>query len=333
MMLDFSMTKTNFLTLISRMKKIQTSFFDIHGVNDIWSNSKIYEIVIANSLNHNLIPGHSGSRDASDQDNNAYEYKHYKELSSNHSWTFNDYSDNTINNLIDSNYTLIFAHVDDKTFPPRFDWYYEISGSEIGDYLKVETKKLSNNRKMINVSPNQIESKLGYQKQQAKKINNGKYEDYLKEIFDITFQLEQLTGVKNSLTSNKFWEIFVGNHLEHQVNSEQGGRRGSHDAYNDKGESFEYKVSKNYSWNFQDVSEQVLEKYYDDKAIILAIVDKENFKIKHLYSATPENTVPVIKKKLEDKIHRYSTQKKTIRRLQISLSKGDLQKISAEKIY
>ena len=127
---------------------------------------------------------------------------------------------------------------------------------------------------MINVSPKQICNYLGYEKKYINNKTNQKYKNYLNEIFNITKELEFLTGVKNSLTSNKFWEIFIANHLGHKVNSEQGGRRGPHDAYNDRGESFEYKVSKNHSWNFQDISEDVLNKYYDDKAIILAVVDK-----------------------------------------------------------
>ena len=52
--------------LIERMKSLQTTFYEEQGVNDLWSNSKVYEIIIANGLSHNLIPGHSGSRDAID---------------------------------------------------------------------------------------------------------------------------------------------------------------------------------------------------------------------------------------------------------------------------
>ena len=43
-----------------------------------------------------------------------YEYKHYKELSSNHSWTFNDFSDTTINKLNSELISVIFAHIDDS---------------------------------------------------------------------------------------------------------------------------------------------------------------------------------------------------------------------------
>ena len=82
------------------MKSLQKIFYKEQGVNDLWSNSKVYEIIIANGLSHNLIPGHSGSRDAIDNNNIKYEYKHFKKLSSNHSWTFNDYSENTIKGLM-----------------------------------------------------------------------------------------------------------------------------------------------------------------------------------------------------------------------------------------
>tara|TARA_X000000950_G_scaffold285153_1_gene390241 strand:+ start:917 stop:1264 length:348 start_codon:yes stop_codon:yes gene_type:complete len=110
------MSRSLFNDLILRMRKIQEIFFQEQGVNDIWSNSKVYEILIANSLNHELIPGHSGTRDAKNLNNVEYEYKHYKELSSNHSWTFNDFTDNTINKLIKDEYSIIFAHINDKFF-------------------------------------------------------------------------------------------------------------------------------------------------------------------------------------------------------------------------
>jgi len=75
--------------LFNELKKIQSFFVEKYGVDDIYSNSKIFEILIANELNHILIPGHSGSKDAKDEDGNEYEYKHFKETSGNHSWTFN----------------------------------------------------------------------------------------------------------------------------------------------------------------------------------------------------------------------------------------------------
>ena len=75
MCLIFCMSIISFNNLILRMKKIQGIFLHEQGVNDIWSNSKVYEILVANSLNHDLIPGHSGSRDAKDSNNTEYEGK------------------------------------------------------------------------------------------------------------------------------------------------------------------------------------------------------------------------------------------------------------------
>ena len=67
--------------LLAEMRSIQREFEEHHEVNDIWSNSKIYEVLIANSLNHTMIPGHSGSLDARDESGREYEYKHFKETS------------------------------------------------------------------------------------------------------------------------------------------------------------------------------------------------------------------------------------------------------------
>src|SRR3989344_8090830 len=113
--------------LFYELKKIQDFFLKTYGVDDIYSNSKIFEIFIANELNHILIPGHSGSKDAKDKEGNKFEYKHFKETSSNHSWTFNDYSDSTIKNLKKVR-GVIFAHINDTSFPPRLDWYIQVNG-------------------------------------------------------------------------------------------------------------------------------------------------------------------------------------------------------------
>ena len=100
--------------LIEELKKIQKDFLIKYNVNDIFSNSKFYEIIIANQLNHNPIPGHSGSRDGIDGSGIEYEYKHFKKTSTNHSWTFNDYTDSTIENL--KNYFVIFSHINDSDY-------------------------------------------------------------------------------------------------------------------------------------------------------------------------------------------------------------------------
>jgi hypothetical protein len=58
--------KKEFYSLINKFKHIQNYFLKEFQVDDIFSNSKIFEIVIANELEHILIPGHSGSKDAQD---------------------------------------------------------------------------------------------------------------------------------------------------------------------------------------------------------------------------------------------------------------------------
>lgn len=318
---------------VNELKAIQDRIFEDYGVNDVLSNSKIYEVATANPLGHILIPGHSGSRDAKDEDGNEFEYKHFKESSSNHSWTFNDFSDTNIAKLRDAK-SVIFAHINDidYPYPGKFDWYYEVPGHMMSDYLLKHTQAIKNSRKMINVSPKQIETRLGLSKIFVAS-NSGIYDRYLDDIYLATSQLEELTGVKNLLTSNKFWELIVSLELDHTVNPEQGGREGAHDAYDSEGNPYEYKVSKSTSWNFQDISENVLNKYYNDKAIILAVVDKQEIEVKEIHSADPKYVVPLLRKKLQDKIDRYVAKGTSIRRLQVSLSKSDLDLIKAERLY
>ena len=164
------MSNINLDNLINDLKQIQSGFFSKFGVTDIITNSKIFEILIADSLGHILIPGHSGSRDARDNAGNEFEYKHFKEGSSNHSWTFNDFSDTTIEKLTNTK-AVIFAHIQDEDVEfSKFDWYYEVPGRVISDYLKEATKKIKNNRKMINVSPKQIEKYMGLTKKTSNTI-------------------------------------------------------------------------------------------------------------------------------------------------------------------
>lgn len=318
---------------INELKAIQDKIYEDYGVNDVLSNSKIYEVATANPLGHILIPGHSGSRDAKDEYDNEFEYKHFKESSSNHSWTFNDFSDTNIAKLRGTK-SVIFAHINDVDYPypGKFDWYYEVPGDMMSEYLLHYTQSIKNSRKMINVSPKQIETRLNLNKILVPS-NSGIYDKYLDDIYLATRKLEELTGVKNLLTSNKFWELIVSLELDHTVNPEQGGREGAHDAYDAEGNAYEYKVSKTSSWNFQDISENVLNKYYNDKAIILAIVDKQEIEVREIYSADPKYVVPLLRKKLQDKIDRYLAKGTSIRRLQVSLSKSDLDLIKAEKLF
>ncbi|WP_300344818.1 hypothetical protein [Fusobacterium sp.] len=316
---------------IAQMKNLQKIFYSKFGVDDIWSNSKIYEIIVANSLNHELIPGHSGSKDAFFYVNKKRiecEYKHYKESSSNHTWTFNDFSDATISSLR-NNVNVYFAHIDDSEEIPLFDWYYEVPGEKVADFLEEKTPIITNARKMINISKNDIENKMNIYKSY---VNNsqGKYQKYLFEIFSIITYLENITNTKNLLTSNKFWELLVALKLNHKINSEQGGREGAHDAYDEHGNTYEYKVSKTYSWNFQDISENVLNKYYSDEEIILAVVDKKNMEVLSIYSANPKNVVPRLKEKLDERLQRNGG---ALRRLQVALSKTDLTRIGAVQVY
>ncbi len=323
--------------IIQELVRIQIEFLHNYGVNDIFSNSKFYEIVIANQLNHKPIPGHSGSRDAEDQNGTQYEYKHFKETSSNHSWTFNDYSDNLMNHM--KEYKFIFAHINDKDYkyPGIMDWYYEVDGYIIGKYLKKATLSIKNARKMINVSANQLEQ-LGCKKSYADinkaKNYSGIFEKQLVNISTISEKLEKLTKVDKILTSNKLYELLVALKLNHYVNPEQGGREGAHDAIDRDMNTYEYKVYKTRTWNFQDISEAVLNKYYLDKKIILAVVDKTNLIVKEIYSVDPNDAVPKLKGKLQNKIDNLNKKGKILRRRQISLSFADIKAMpSFEIIY
>ena len=103
-------------------------------------------------------------------------------------------------------------------------------------------------------------------------------------------------------------------------------------AFDSKGREYEYKVSKNHSWNFQDISENVLNKYLIDEAIILAVVNKENLIVTNLYKAKPVKVVKRLREKLKEKELRFKEEGKIIKRLQVSLSKGDLTKIDAQEL-
>ncbi|MFA6253060.1 MAG: hypothetical protein WCV69_02220 [Patescibacteria group bacterium] len=323
--------KEKILELVEQLRVIQELFAQKFGVHDILSNSKIFEVLIANSLNHVLIPGHSGSRDAKNE-KGEYEYKHYKESSSNHTWTFNDYTDYTISKLRTIE-AVIFAHIKDgdgETLP-EFDWYYYAPGKVVADYLAKKTMPIKNTRKMINVGPRQVEEYMGIQKTMVDLsiCSAGPYNEWIVKIYNIAKQIENISGTKGVLTSNKFWEVLTSLILGHTVLSEQAG----HDATDSDGLFYEYKVAKSYSWNFQDISEAVLKKYLNDNKIILAVVNKDEFRVTDIYEALPGNTIKILKKKLTEKKKRFTKNGKKVRRLQVSLSKGDLAKIKAIKIY
>jgi hypothetical protein len=316
--------------IIDELKSIQNEFSTKYGVNDIYSNSKIYEIIIADLLGHELIPGHAGSRDAK-LGNQEYEYKHFKESSSNHSWTFNDYSESTISKMNDQSLDLVFAHVNDKEFPPQVDWFYQVNGPTMSSYMSNYTKQIKNSRKMINVSANQIETRMGILRKSFQE-SQGRYAHELKRIFSTIRKLEIMTKVDNILTSNKFWEVVVANELGHQVNSEQGGRAGAHDASDGHGNWFEYKVVVTNTWNFQDISETVLEKYYETKSVICASVNKQELTVTEILSISPQALVPELRRQLKIKAERAAANRKEVRRVAVSLGRTALIKLGAVKI-
>lgn len=314
--------------LITKLQVIQEQFFVKFGVNDVISNSKIYEVLIANALDHDLIPGHSGSRDAKDSEG-EYEYKHYKESSSNHTWTFNDYSNSTIRKLFTIK-AVIFAHIQDKDLTiPNFDWYYEVPGKVIGQFLKDKTPIIKNNRKMLNVSSKQVENFMGIRKSTALIDSKGKYTGWLKKIFDLARKFENATGTKGVLTSNKIWEVLVAAEFDHTVLSEQS----AHDAVDKEGNYYEYKVSKTLNWNFQDISNAVLKKYLRDKAILMAKINKQNMTIEKVYYMDSPKAVRMLRRLLKLKKAGYKLIGKELRRLQVSVGPRIIKLSGAKLIY
>jgi hypothetical protein len=327
------MQNSNLEIMFNQMREIQQRFLVSHGVNDIWSNSKIYEVLQANTLSHFMIPGHSGSLDARDEFGREYEYKHFKETSSNHSWTFNDYSETTIEKLERSVHEVIFAHMNDSVYPPVMDWAYHASGSEVAGYLSKYTVGMKNSRRMINLSANQLETRMGLTAIEYRgELGSGTYGSELELIFNLIKQLEHLVGVSNVLTSNKFWEVLVSLPLGHTVNSEQGGRAGAHDAFDASGQDYEYKVSSQRSWSFQDISPTVLKKYLNCEEIVLAIVDKTGITVKEVWMAKPHAVVARLQEKLRIKELSYAARKKEVRRIQAGFSAGDLAAVGARRV-
>lgn len=320
--------------LLVELQHVQDRFATEFGVTDIFSNSKIFEILIADHLGLTLIPGHSGSRDAKDSAGNEIEIKHFKETSSNHSWTFNDFSDNTIEKLRTRVASVVFAHVDDLAEIPVVDWYYQVPGKDVSQYLKSATKAIANMRKMINISARQIETKM-HHAQLSKRSRVNPYSRLLGEVFRVIRELEAISGVSNLLTSSKLWELVVAIELDHKVNSEQGGRAGAYDAEDRSGGSYEYKVIKlgQSAWNFQDISDAVLKKYRDREGIVLAVVDKSRLKTKTIYFVDPDRLVPHLKNKLEARRQRLQANGEELRRNQVSLSASELRSLGAKSVF
>lgn len=315
--------------LIQQLKEIQADFNRNFGVKDIITNSKIFEVLIADSLNHYLIPGFAGHRDAKDDTGGEYEYKHYKETSSNHTWTFNDFSD-AIFTKLEKIEAVIFAHIQDKNVRfPWFDWYYRVPGRVIAVHLRSVTPRIANNRKMVNISPVQIEKNTGINKTRVTSMVDGRYSHWIKKIINTAIKIEKETNTKGILTSNKFWELLVALKLNHTLLSDQS----RDDAKDVNGNFYEYKVAKGSTWSFEDISPVVLKRYRKEKSIILATVDKNKLLVKKIYSVNPRHLVSLLRRKLIQKRRRYQEKGKEVRRLQISLSLKDIETIGAETIF
>ena len=136
-------------------------YFFSNGIDDIYTNSKIYEVLIAEQFGHQIINGHANTPDARDEDGEFYEYKHYKVSSSNHTWTFNDFTDRTIEKL---HYVkeVYFTIVNDEYTIPHIEKIYVVPGEEVARYMEEKTQHIFNLRRMINISPMQIVSNMSY---------------------------------------------------------------------------------------------------------------------------------------------------------------------------
>lgn len=95
-------------------------------------------------------------------------------------------------------------------------------------------------------------------------------------VFTVANRIELITGIRGILTSNKLWELLVSGKLGHRINPEQR----KHDANDEQGRTYGYKVTKKYSWKFQDISENVLESYIQDEKMILAVLIKRSSLLK-----------------------------------------------------
>ncbi|MGC8622066.1 MAG: hypothetical protein ACP5U0_09145 [Caldisphaera sp.] len=314
--------------LFAELRVIQDEFNKTFGVSDIYTNSRVFEILIANYFDHVLIPAVAGGRDAKDKYGNEYEYKHYKESSTNHTWTFNDFSDSTIRNL-KSTKAVIFAHINDNLMPPVFDWYYYIEGQIISEFLAIRTKAIQNKRKMINVSPHQLERFLSVPKSLVKSIAKGKYDKFIIRIFEVITELKKELGVSDLdiLTSNKLWEVLIAINLGHTVLT----NKSEFDAIDADGNKYEYKVSKAHSWAFEDITPEVLSKFTRIKSVFLATINKQNMEITELWEADPIRIKELLEAKLNKK--RISHENKGgLRRLQVSIGIKDLKAIGARQL-
>ncbi len=310
---------------INKLKEL-SDFFCKNDIEDIYTNSKIYEVLIAYQLGHKIINGHAHTLDAIDQDGNTCEYKHYKKSSSNHTWTFNDYTDETIQNLHKVN-SVYFVVIDDRAAIPKLKKIYVVSGKEVAKYLTRKKPSIKNHRKMMNISERKIVDNMSYKlldKGEIKSLNPTReslYYTKLKEVFTTAREIEEEIKVNGILTSNKLWELLVACNLGHRINSEQK----KHDAYDADDRTYEYKVSKKSTWTFQDISNNVLKSYLNDERIILAVVNKKTFVIKSIAACQPKAIVRILRKKLkEKKLKEKKRKSKKIRRLTANIGMKDI---------
>lgn len=301
----------NLNQLLAELKEL-SDYFYAKGIEDIYTNSKIYEVLMAYSFNHEIVNGHAYTSDAMDQLGNMYEYKHFKLSSSNHSWTFNDFSDKTIEQL-NKVHNVYFSVINDSYIYPRIIKTYSVSGRNVAKYLELATLSITNTRKMINISEVQIKNNMDYE---LIPIKNRKPSNALFDVFYTAHELEQITKIRGILTSNKLWELLVGIQLNHSVNSNQK----KYDASDEFRNTYEYKVSSNARWTFQDISENVLDSYLYDNCIILAVVNKKDFLVEKIYACKPFAVVSILKSKLSEKINNN----KEIKRLSAGIGIRDV---------
>ena len=303
-----------------KLKNIQEEFGNLTGEFNIYSSSKIYEIIIANMFGHNIVIGTHGA-DAQNY-NNYYEYKHFKESSTNHTWTFNDYSQETLDKL--KTKTVFFVHINDIQHNNPFDyidWYYEVSGDIIANYILKWAKKSGNQRKMVNISASQLESNCKVKRiYPSKDCSNGHYSIYIKKIFECINDSEKITKTTNLLTSNKLWELFLANKLGHKINSKQGGIGGKHDAEDYVGRKFEYKISQRPTWTFEDVSDAVIANMRLLDGIYVSLINKRQFATKGVFFLDTNKTMGLITRKRDAMIRKKKKENEPVKRLNVSIS-------------
>ena len=73
-------------------------------------------------------------------------------------------------------------------------------------------------------------------------------------------------------------------------------------------------------------------KYYLDKKIILAVVNKTDLKVKEIYAVRPKDAVPKLKEKLQKKIENLLKKGGILRRRQVSLSFADIKAMPSFEI-